>query len=79
MAEDNAVVLRLDAVHKQYESADRDPVPVLKGITERLIDLDPDFGENIAKRLRSKKKGVVLALHGHVASSTSQRAPSPAT
>ncbi|MDP6794051.1 MAG: ABC transporter ATP-binding protein [Verrucomicrobiota bacterium] len=33
MAEDNAVVLRLEAVQKQYESADRDPVPVLKGIT----------------------------------------------
>jgi len=43
MAEDNAVVLRLDAVHKQYESADRDPVPVLKGIT-----LTVNRGESIA-------------------------------
>ncbi len=43
MAEDNAVVLRLDAVHKQYESADRDPVPVLKGIT-----LMVNRGESIA-------------------------------
>ncbi len=43
MAEDNAVVLRLDAVHKQYESADRDPVPVIKGIT-----LTVNRGESIA-------------------------------
>ena len=43
MAEDNAVVLRLDAVHKQYESADRDTVPVLKGIT-----LTVNRGESIA-------------------------------
>ena len=43
MAEDNAVVLRLDAVHKQYESADRDPVPVLQGIT-----LTVNRGESIA-------------------------------
>ena len=43
MAEDNAVVLRLDAVHKQYESANRDPVPVLKGIT-----LTVNRGESIA-------------------------------
>ncbi|MED6326231.1 MAG: ABC transporter ATP-binding protein [Verrucomicrobiota bacterium] len=43
MAEDNTVVLRLDAVHKQYESADRDPVPVLKGIT-----LTVNRGESIA-------------------------------
>ena len=43
MAEDNAVVLRLNAVHKQYESADRDPVPVLKGIT-----LTVNRGESIA-------------------------------
>ena len=43
MAEDIAVVLRLDAVHKQYESADRDPVPVLKGIT-----LTVNRGESIA-------------------------------
>ena len=43
MAEDNAVVLRLDAVHKQYESADRDPVPVLEGIT-----LTVNRGESIA-------------------------------
>ena len=43
MAEDNAVVLRLEAVHKQYESADRDPVPVLKGIT-----LTVNRGDSIA-------------------------------
>lgn len=43
MAEDNAVVLRLYAVHKQYESADRDPVPVLQGIT-----LTVNRGESIA-------------------------------
>ena len=43
MTEDNAVVLRLDAVHKQYESADRGPVPVLKGIT-----LSVNRGESIA-------------------------------
>ena len=33
MAEDSAVVLRLEGVHKHYESADRDPVLVLKGIS----------------------------------------------
>ena len=43
MAEDNAVVLRLEAVHKQYESADRDPVPVLKGIS-----LTVNRGDSIA-------------------------------
>ena len=43
MADDNAVVLRLEAVHKQYESSDRDPVPVLKGIT-----LTVNRGESIA-------------------------------
>ncbi len=33
MAADDSIVLRLEGVHKQYESADREPVPVLKGIS----------------------------------------------
>ena len=33
MASDDSIVLRLEDVHKQYESADRDPVPVLHGIS----------------------------------------------
>ena len=33
MAADDPIVLRLEEVHKQYENADRDPVPVLKGIS----------------------------------------------
>ncbi len=40
----------------------------LKKITQRLSSLDSDLGGAIAKRLRSKKKGVVIALHGHVSS-----------
>jgi ABC-type lipoprotein export system ATPase subunit len=43
MADDNAVVLRLEAVHKQYESSNRDPVPVLKGIS-----LTVNCGDSIA-------------------------------
>ena len=43
MADDNAVVLRLEAVHKQYQSSDRDPVPVLKGIS-----LTVNRGDSIA-------------------------------
>ena len=33
MAADDSIVLKLEEVHKQYENADRDPVPVLKGIS----------------------------------------------
>ena len=33
MASDDSTVLKLQDVHKQYESADRDPVPVLRGIS----------------------------------------------
>ena len=33
MASDDSTVLKLENVHKQYESADRDPVPVLRGIS----------------------------------------------
>ena len=33
MASDDSIVLKLEDVHKQYESADRDPVPVLRGIS----------------------------------------------
>jgi lipoprotein-releasing system ATP-binding protein len=33
MASDDSIVLRLEDVHKQYESADREPVPVLHGIS----------------------------------------------
>ena len=33
MASDDSTVLKLENVHKQYESADRDPVPVLHGIS----------------------------------------------
>ena len=33
MASDDSLVLKLEDVHKQYESADRDPVPVLRGIS----------------------------------------------
>ena len=33
MALDDSTVLKLEDVHKQYESADRDPVPVLRGIS----------------------------------------------
>lgn len=40
----------------------------LRGITERLTGIDEDLGESISSRLRSKRKGVVLALHGHVES-----------
>jgi len=40
----------------------------LLGITERLADLDGTLGEDLKTRLRSKKKGMVLALHGHVES-----------
>ena len=43
MAEDNAIALKLEAVHKQYENGDRDPVPVLKGIT-----LTVNRGDSIA-------------------------------
>ena len=43
MAADEPVVLSLEAVHKQYESAGRDPVPVLKGIT-----LTVKHGDSIA-------------------------------
>jgi lipoprotein-releasing system ATP-binding protein len=33
MVSDDSIVLRLEDVHKQYESADREPVPVLHGIS----------------------------------------------
>ncbi len=33
MTSDDSTVLKLENVHKQYESADRDPVPVLRGIS----------------------------------------------
>ena len=33
MATDDSVVLKLEDVHKQYESVNRDPVPVLRGIS----------------------------------------------
>ena len=33
MASDDSIVLKLEDVHKQYESADHDPVPVLRGIS----------------------------------------------
>ncbi len=33
MTADDSIVLRLEDVHKQYESANREPVPVLKGIS----------------------------------------------
>ena len=33
MASDDPIVLKLENVHKEYESADRDPVPVLRGIS----------------------------------------------
>ncbi len=33
MAADDSIVLKLEEVHKQYENADRDPVPVLNGIS----------------------------------------------
>ena len=33
MASDDSTVLKLENVHKQYESADHDPVPVLRGIS----------------------------------------------
>ena len=33
MASDDSIVLRLEDVHKQYESADREPVPVLHEIS----------------------------------------------
>ena len=33
MASDDSIVLKLEDVYKQYESADRDPVPVLRGIS----------------------------------------------
>lgn len=33
MASDESIVLRLEDVHKQYESTDREPVPVLHGIS----------------------------------------------
>ena len=33
MASDDSIVLKLEDVHKQYESADSDPVPVLRGIS----------------------------------------------
>ena len=33
MAADDPVVLSLEDVHKQYESTDREPVPVLRGIS----------------------------------------------
>ena len=33
MATNDSVVLKLEDVHKQYESVNRDPVPVLRGIS----------------------------------------------
>ena len=33
MASDDSIVLKLEDVHKQYKSADRDPVPGLRGIS----------------------------------------------
>ena len=33
MASDDSIVLRLEEVHKQYENADSEPVPVLNGIS----------------------------------------------
>ena len=33
MASDDSIVLRLEDVHKQYERTDREPVPVLHGIS----------------------------------------------
>ena len=33
MASDDSIVLKLEDVHKQYESVNRDPVPVLRGIS----------------------------------------------
>ena len=33
MASDDSIVLRLEDVHKQYERTDREPVPVLNGIS----------------------------------------------
>ena len=43
MAEDSAAVLTLEEVHKHYESTDRDPVLVLKGIS-----LTVNGGDSIA-------------------------------
>ena len=33
MASDDSIVLKLENVHKQYENTDRDPVPVLRGVS----------------------------------------------